>query len=778
MPSARAIKAGAAYVELFVKDNALIRGLKRASARLKRFGATVKATGMSMVKLAAVTAAPLALAVKSFADFDDQMRLVAAVTGSTGKEFEALTAKAKELGRTTSFTASEVAAGMVALGRAGFKANEILASTADMMNLARSTGTELAEAADIAGAALRGFGLDVSDAGRVADVLSTAANGSAQTLTELGESMKYVAPIARVAGAEIEDVAANLAVMANNGIKGSMAGTALARAYKNLGAGKGAATIRELGVAVADGSGDLRDLSTIIVEIGDKMQGMGTARKLAVWEELFGRGSAAAAALANSSKGIDDFRKILANAGGNASRVAKDMDAGLGGTLRRLWSAIEGIGLAIGEALDKPLRKVGATITKWIGIVTEWIEKNKGVIWTVAKMIAIIGGLGVALVIIGGILGVAGAALGGIVAGFTALGTIVGIAGVALAAILSPIGLVITGVIALGTAILKWTGAGGKAISWLGEKFAGLRERFGKTIGAIGKALASGDISLAARVLWSALKVEWEKGTRKLLELWLGAKHAILRTWYALKANILEVMEKITHGITIAWIEARAAVKQIWTVFSGWFRSTHEKAINWLAKKITRLQAAFDSSIDADAIVKEMDRTSKRNLENIKAERDASLEASEKERAALRRGAKEKHAAEMKGIEDEFSTKSKALQTEYDTRIDAAEASLASAQQAWKDALAEADLGPAESMKGYGKEEKEDPVKKAAKALARIADDVIKVSEKATAVGMFDAGRIAGLAAAPAEETAKNTALLVRQNKRLIRIVSSGGSYT
>lgn len=135
------------------------------------------------------------------------MRAVQAVSGSTGAEFEALTAKARELGRTTSFTAEQVASGMVELGRAGFKAPQIDAAIASAMDLSRSTQTEIPLATEIAGNALRAFDLEASEMGRVRDVLTATANNSSQTLEDLGEAFKFVAPIAKDAGTSIEDAA-------------------------------------------------------------------------------------------------------------------------------------------------------------------------------------------------------------------------------------------------------------------------------------------------------------------------------------------------------------------------------------------------------------------------------------------------------------------------------------------------------------------------------------------------------------------------------------------
>ena len=143
-----------------------------------------------------------------FAGFDARTRQVRAVTGAPEAHFQSLREEAKRLGRTTSFTAGQVAEAMTELGRAGFKPEAILSSTEAVLALARATSTELPRATEIAGAALRGFALPVDQMARVTDVLTATANGSAQTLDDLAEAMKPVAPIAVQAGRSIEETAA------------------------------------------------------------------------------------------------------------------------------------------------------------------------------------------------------------------------------------------------------------------------------------------------------------------------------------------------------------------------------------------------------------------------------------------------------------------------------------------------------------------------------------------------------------------------------------------
>ena len=170
MAAANNIKAGRAFVEVTADSSKLRKSLGEAQSQLRNFGKTCTALGRDMLAFGGALSLPFALAERSFAGFDDKMRLVQAVTSSTGEAFESLTKTAQRLGRETSFTAQQVADAMIALGRMGFDRTEIEASISSVLNLSRATGTELAESADIAANSMRIFGLEASRMAQVADM--------------------------------------------------------------------------------------------------------------------------------------------------------------------------------------------------------------------------------------------------------------------------------------------------------------------------------------------------------------------------------------------------------------------------------------------------------------------------------------------------------------------------------------------------------------------------------------------------------------------------------
>ncbi len=442
-----------------------------------------------MIRIGALAAAPFLIATKIFAAFDDQMRTVQAVTGATGAAFETLTEKAKMLGRTTSFTAAQVAAGMVALSRAGFQTGETDAAIAGMLNLARATGTELEEAADIAAASLRSFGLAASDSTRVADILTAAANNSAQTLTDLGEAMKMAAPIASEFEMSLQDTAKAIGMMANFGIKGTMAGTGLRQILMQLSDPKIRTQLKGLGI-------EGETLADIMISIGAKMEGMSGKDRLAMGKLLFGQ-RAAGAALKMTRGGFENLAKAIDNADGTAARTAETMDAGIGGAMRRLWSAVEGVALSIGDALAPMLSKMAEKLSGVAGWITMIIEKNPALIKGIAMITAGVIAAGVALVALGLSATMAGAALG-IVA--TAIGIIHGILG----AVLSPLGLIAVALVAGGVAFVKYTETGRAGLSSLLSKLREFGAEVRRIFGAVVAAIKKGDLSGAFEIVKTA----------------------------------------------------------------------------------------------------------------------------------------------------------------------------------------------------------------------------------------------------------------------------------
>jgi TP901 family phage tail tape measure protein len=416
------IKAGRAYVEVTAETSKLRRNLAEAQAELRSFSKSCAALGREMAAFGGALSLPFALAEKSFAGFDDKMRLVQAVTNATGEAFESLTRTAQRLGREASFTAQQVADAMIALGRMGFDRGEIEASISSVLNLSRATGTELSESADIAANSMRIFALEASKMSKVSDILTATANGSAQTLTDLFEALKMAGPQAAAAGETIDELCAALGVMANMGVKGSLAGTALRKAYVQFADVKVQKMLREVGVEATDANGNLRRMAEVMRDIAAATAKMPTAERLSFMKDVFDvRGMMSGMSLTKDIGELDEFLAKLKDVSGQADATAKAMDAGIGGSFRLFQSAVEGAMNATGEALNSTIKPMVERITSVINSFTRWIEANRSLVASVAVAVGSIAALGAALMAIGAVgrvLSTGIGALSGVFSGF------------------------------------------------------------------------------------------------------------------------------------------------------------------------------------------------------------------------------------------------------------------------------------------------------------------------------------------------------------------------
>ena len=258
------------------------------------------------------------------------MARVGAITRATGEDQKKLAAQAKNLGSTTSFSASEAAAGTKFLGMTGFNTSEIIAAMPSTLHLARASVLDLGTVADIGSNILSGFGLKAEEMTRVTDVLVASATRSNVKVRGMGEALKYVAPIAKGLGIPLEDAAAAAGLLGNVGIKGSMAGTTRA-AMQRLAAPTGAAAdeLATLGVMVKDETGNLRPFVTILEDLAVATEGLGTADRTEILKKLFDVEAAAGVAELLNQAGTGKLRQFageLGNVSGEAKRISDALD--------------------------------------------------------------------------------------------------------------------------------------------------------------------------------------------------------------------------------------------------------------------------------------------------------------------------------------------------------------------------------------------------------------------------------------------------------------------
>lgn len=320
-------------------------------------------------------------AVKTGMDFEAQMSRVKAISGATGEEFAKLKEQAKQLGADTAFSATEAAQGMENLASAGFSTSEIIAAMPGMLDLAASSGEDLASSADIAASTLRGFGLEASSAGHVADVLAKNAAATNAAVADTGEAMKYVAPVAKSMGIEFEETAAAIGIMADAGIKGSQAGTTLRGALSRIAKPTKAMqeTMDSLGLSFYDSNGKMKSLADITEMLETKMSGLTDEQKNQALITLFGQESLSGM-MALMDRGSGEVRKLTdeyKNCDGSAKDMAKTMQDNLSGAVEEFGGSVESLGIEIFENIEGPLKKAVESGTTELNKLTKAVKNNK-----------------------------------------------------------------------------------------------------------------------------------------------------------------------------------------------------------------------------------------------------------------------------------------------------------------------------------------------------------------------------------------------------------------
>jgi len=366
-------------VEIFGKDK-LSANLGKMTAKLNKFGKAAKNIGSTLSTRVSLPIVALgAISTKVFMGFDDSMRKVQAVTGATGAQFNEMTALAEEMGRTTRFTASQAAEGMTFLGMAGLSVDKVMQALPGTLQLAAAGGIELAEAADIATNVMSAMKLPVSDLGRINDVLAhTQANANTNIL-EMAEALEPVAGTARSLGLDLESLVAMIGQLANVGTKGSKAGRQLMNAFLEFS--------KKTGRPVTEFSQFIDELNQKNVSATEIMSKFGKVG-----------GKAIVALMAEGGTKVRSFTKDLQNSQGAAAKMAATMEAGIGGTMRKVKSALEGVAITIGRALTPVLLKVAEFITRLTEKFQALSPRTQRIILIVLALVAAIGPL---LVIVG-----------------------------------------------------------------------------------------------------------------------------------------------------------------------------------------------------------------------------------------------------------------------------------------------------------------------------------------------------------------------------------------
>lgn len=309
-------------------------------------------------------------AIKIGSDFESGMSKVAAISGASGQELEKLTEKAKEMGSTTKFSATESAAAFEYMAMAGWKTEDMLNGIEGIMSLAAASGEDLATTSDIVTDALTAFGMKASDAGHFSDVLAQASSNANTNVGMMGETFKYVAPVAGALGYTAEDTALAIGLMANAGIKGSSAGTALRSMMSRLTkpTKEVQSAMNRLGISLTDDNGKMKSLNEVMTDLRNGFNGLSEAEAAELASSLAGQ-EAMSGLLAIVNASDDDFKKLersIYNCDGAAARMAETMSDNLQGQITILKSGVEGLAISLYENMQAPCMEIVKTAQEMI----------------------------------------------------------------------------------------------------------------------------------------------------------------------------------------------------------------------------------------------------------------------------------------------------------------------------------------------------------------------------------------------------------------------------
>lgn len=487
--------------------------LGRMAEKMKssfRFAADMNQAAEGLARFGSAARQALSLPINTSMDFEDQMARVGALSDATAGQMSLLTDTARTLGRDTRYSATEAAQGMEYLAQAGFSVTQQMQAMPGLLATAAANAMDLGRTAEIAADAMNGFGLQASDMGRIGDVLTKAGAESSTNLDMIGESLKYVAPIARVAGGTIEQVSAAVALLANAGMKGSQSGTALRAMFLRLAAptgkvkrgmaargedtsevGKGRDALAFLGIDVSDKAGNMRPLNTLLKEMFEAIEkkGLGSADKLSLYKKIFGEEAATAAAELIDKAGsgmLDTFTEKMEGAVGTNERMAARMNATTKGLVAEMSGAFEDLNIELGDALGPEVRELGTWAKETATEFRVWASEHPGTVSGLGKVAIAATAIATVLGSIALVGPAAAAVLGGLkivafplIAVFKGLSALMMATSVGAIAMTAPITAITLPMVALGAAVFalayafgSWIDGMTGASSWISNLIA------------------------------------------------------------------------------------------------------------------------------------------------------------------------------------------------------------------------------------------------------------------------------------------------------------------
>lgn len=553
-------------------DNISTKGIEKVGKQFQTAGKNIQASGKQVMGVGAGLTAALTLplagvaaaAIKTGVSFDDSMAQVAAVSGATGEDLQLLRDTAREMGATTRFSASEAADALNYMAMAGWDTQQMVSGIPGILDLAAASGTDLATTSDIVTDALTGFGLKAADAGHFADVLAAASSNANTNVEMLGESFKYVAPVAGALSYSAEDVAVALGLMANAGIKGSQAGTSLRTMMTNLASPtkQMQAAMDDLGISITDSSGEMKPFAEVMDDLRTKFSTLDEAQQAQYAATIFGK-EAMAGALSIINTSAEDYDKLTGavnNAEGAAAQMAATMGDTLGGTWREISSALEELALKLYEMFLPYLRQASDAILNFLN----WMNKASPAVQKAAVAFGILlAAIGPIVTAIGLLIVVAGSLIGNFGVLATKFAPLIknsallrtGFAGIsrAIGLIFGPVGVLITVLLSLIPVFVR--------LYQENENFRTGVQTVWAAIQSVITSVVSAVVSFVMS-LWGQLVAFWNENGAMI-------QQATSNVWSVIQ-SVIQVAMKVIQGIfAVVWPAIQVIVQVVWETIKG-----------------------------------------------------------------------------------------------------------------------------------------------------------------------------------------------------------------
>ena len=563
---------------------------------LQSAGDKISGVGQKLLPVTAGVTALGTIAVKTGADFDSAMSKVAAVSGATGSEMDALREKAREMGSKTKFSASEAADAMNYMAMAGWKTSDMLSGIEGIMNLAAASSEDLASTSDIVTDALTAFGLSASDSGHFADILAAASSNANTNVSMMGETFKYAAPVLGSLGYSAEDSAIAIGLMANAGIKSSQAGTALRSAITNLAKPTDtvASAMEQYGISLTDSSGKMYSLRELMEQLRQKLGGLSEAEQAQAAASLFGK-EAMSGMLAIINGSPADFEK-LSNAidtcsdtvdgyNGTTEKMAAVMQDNLAGQVTILKSQLEELAISFSDILMPTIRSIVSRIQELVDKLNQLDPQTKE---TIAKIALVAAALGPMLVVLGKTISSVGtvfSAVSKLPALFSTVQSGIGAITGALGVSLGPLLAIIAAVAALVAAFVHlWK----------------TNDEFKSNIIAIWEQIKSTFTGLTQGITdrLNALGFDFESFTDVLKAAWDGLCNLLAPIFEGVFQNISNIFSEFT-GILLGLLDVLIGLftgdwEQCWNGIKGIFTSIWDFIVNTFRNIMNTLKGIAD----------------------------------------------------------------------------------------------------------------------------------------------------------------------------------------